>query len=98
MPTRLKFFQGAQAVVVVQDPALLRRYASRAVNRHPVPYLERGEEEVFNSMFILFSRDAWWRTLRSAWQPFFNANSLHGFGGERWDAAAQSRHTCYPDF
>jgi len=81
-----KVFEGAVVSVVVQEPALAKWINSRMPNRHPIPYLESGEEEMFNAAGILFSRDAYHRGLAAAWQPMFHSKRLEGFMGIMDDA------------
>lgn len=74
-----KVFEGGVVSIVIQDPKLARKVNTRNHNRHPIPYMETGEEERFNSKGILFARNAYHRGLRSAWQPMFYSGSLEGF-------------------
>jgi cytochrome P450 len=61
---------------------LLRRWVNgRLPNRHPIPFMETGEEERFNAAGILFARGAYHRSVRAAWQPMFHSGSLEGFVG-----------------
>ena len=82
-----KVFEGGVVSVVVQEPKLAREVNGRNHNRHPIPYMETGEEEKFNSQGILFARNAYHRGLRAAWQPMFYTASLKGFL-ETFDDAA----------
>jgi cytochrome P450 len=82
-----KILEGGMVTVVVQDPKLARLVNARNHNRHPIPYMETGEEEKFNAAGILFARNAHHRGIRAAWQPMFHAASLQGFCGI-FDAAA----------
>lgn len=70
---------GAFPVVVTEDPAVAHRVTSKCLSRHPVPFVEVGEDEKLNNLSIVFTRGDLWKSFRFAWQPMFHSGSLQAF-------------------